>query len=87
MPEFYPPEPGSENEYSHGTKAILAVFKETRFPISKQDILQKYGNKEVEYKTGETMKIKEIFSDTKTDKFESPDDLVQVFHERLSNDS
>ncbi|OGH99235.1 MAG: hypothetical protein A2104_00420 [Candidatus Melainabacteria bacterium GWF2_32_7] len=84
MPEFYPPEPESDKKYPFGTKAILSVFKETKFPITRQEILQNYGNKEVEYKTGETMKVSEIFGDTKVDKFNSPDDLVQVFHEKLS---
>jgi hypothetical protein len=69
---------------SHGVKALGAIFKYVNFPISKQEIIQKYGDREIEYTSGETMKVKDIFTDYPKDKFDTLSDLEFAFHNKLS---
>ena len=84
MPEFEPPEPEKGNFY--GVKAIGSIFKYIDFPISKQEIIQRYGDREIEYTTGETIKVRDILTDSQLDKFNSLADLEQAFHEKLSSE-
>lgn len=83
MPEFEPPEPEIN---SHGVKALGAIFRYVDFPITKQDLIQKYGDREIEYTSGETMKVRDIFADSSKEKYYSLDELEIAFHSKLSRD-
>ena len=72
MPEFDPPEPEIN---SHGVEALGAIFKYVRFPISKQEMIQKYGDREIEYTSGETIKVREIITNSPNDMFNSIEEI------------
>ena len=78
MPEFEPPEP--EKGDSFGVAALGSIFNYVSFPVTKQDIIQKYGDRKIEYTTGETMAVRDILADSSMESFNSFADLEQVFH-------
>lgn len=84
MPEFRPPEP--ERGKAFGVKAIGSIFKYADFPMNKHDIIQKYGDRQIEYTTGETMKVKDILVDSEIENFNSLSELELAFHKKLSSE-
>ena len=74
------PKPGN----AYGAAAVAQIFKDTDFPLSKQDIMAKFGNKEIEYTKGHPRKISDILGNIPNETFKSPADLEHVFHEELS---
>jgi len=73
------PKPGR----AYGAAAVASVFKNADFPLSKQDIMECFGDKEVEYTKGNPIKIKEILGKIPNETFNSPADLEHAFHEKL----
>jgi hypothetical protein len=73
------PKPGN----AYGAAAVASVFKNADFPISKHDIIECFGDREVEYKKGNPVKVKEILGNIPDETFNSPADLEHAFHERL----
>jgi hypothetical protein len=73
------PEPG----HAYGAAAVASVFKNANFPLSKQDIMSNYGNKEIEYKKGNPIRIKDVLGDLPNETYNSPADLEHAFHEKL----
>ncbi|MCK7470044.1 MAG: hypothetical protein MZU95_03985 [Desulfomicrobium escambiense] len=49
-------QPRSQGVY--GAVAIAKIFKGAEFPLSKHDIIEKYGDKEIEYHIGKMEKLK-----------------------------
>lgn len=74
------PQPGN----AYGAAAIAQVFKNADFPLSKQDIMQKYGNQEIEYTKGNPVKVKDVLESIPSETFNSPADLEHAFHEELN---
>lgn len=74
------PQPG----HAFGAAAVANVFKNADFPLSKKDIMEKYGNKEIEYTKGNTIKVKDILNNISDETFNSPADLEHAFHEELN---
>jgi hypothetical protein len=68
------PEPG----HAYGAAAIARCLEGADFPISKKDILSKYGNCQVEFKKGETMKLRDVLTDVDENEFNSPVDLEKA---------
>ena len=76
------PQPGK----AYGAAAVAEVFKDANFPLSKQDIMAKYGSREIEYTKGNPVKISEILGNIPNETFHSPADLEHAFHEELGNE-
>lgn len=74
------PDPG----HAYGAAAVAEIFKNADFPMTKQDIMQKYGDKEIEYTKGNLKKVKDVLSDIPNYKFNSPAELEHAFHEELN---
>ena len=74
------PEPG----HAYGAAAVAQIFKDADFPLSKRDILDKYGNREIEYTKGSHVKVKDILSGIANDTFNSPAELEHAFHEEMT---
>lgn len=74
------PEPG----HAYGAAAIAELFKNVDFPMTKNDIMQKFGEKEIEYTKGNPKKVKDILGGIANDKFNSPADLEHALHEELN---
>ena len=73
------PEPG----HAYGAAAVASIFKNASFPMSKQDIMQRYGDKEIEYTKGNPVRVKEVLGNIPSETFNSPADLEHAFHEKL----
>jgi len=73
------PKPGR----AYGAAAVASAFKNADFPLSKQDIIGCFGDKEIEYKKGTPVKVKEILENIPDGTFNSPADLEHAFHEKL----
>ena len=74
------PMPGN----AFGAAAVANAIKGADFPMSKQDLLQKYGNKEIEYRVGEYMKLSDVIGDMPDETFNSAADLEHAFHQKFS---
>jgi hypothetical protein len=73
------PKPGR----AYGAAAVASVFKNANFPMTKNDIMNCYGDREVEYTKGNPLKIKDILGGITSETFNSPADLEHAFHEKL----
>ena len=65
----------------YGAVAITQALKGADFPMSKKDILSKYGNKEIEYHKGRREKLSDILSNIPDETYNTTVDLEQAFHE------
>ena len=73
------PEPG----HAYGAAAITNAIKGAHFPMSKQDLLDNYGNKEVELTKGNPVKLSDLLSDITDETFNSPVDLEKAIKDRI----
>ncbi len=69
----------------YGAAAIARVFKGADFPLSKQDILQKYGDREIEYHLGKKERLSDIIQDIPDQTFNRTTDLEHAVHEKLKS--
>ena len=76
--------PGPGKGHAYGAAALASIFRDADFPLSKQDILSRYGNHEIEYKKGSVVKIKDVLGNIQNETFNSPADLEHAFHEELN---
>lgn len=74
------PKPGR----AYGAAAVAKIFKDVSFPLSKHDIMQRYGEKDIEYTKGSHVKLKQVLWDVQDDTFKSPADLEHALHEELT---
>jgi len=77
-------ERGPQRGKAYGAAAVARIFKNADFPMSKHDIMQRYGDKEIEYTKGNLVKVKNILSELENTTFNSPADLEHAFHEELN---
>ncbi|EKE02885.1 MAG: hypothetical protein ACD_20C00317G0020 [uncultured bacterium] len=68
---------------AYGATAIAQAFKGADFPMTKDDIMQKYGDREIEYHKGRKEKVHDILENIPDEKFNSTVELEQAFHETL----
>jgi hypothetical protein len=73
------PKPGK----AYGAAAIARVFKNISFPLSKNDIMEKYGTREIEFTKGSPVQVRQILWDIQDETFNSPADLEHALHEEL----
>ena len=75
---------GPKHGKAYGAAAIARVFKDASFPLSKHDIMQKYGDKEIEFTKGSHVKVRQVLWDLHDENFKSPADLEHALHEELT---
>jgi len=68
------PEPG----HAYGAAAVAQAIKGTSFPVSKQDLINRYGDKEVEITKGNTQNLRDILDEVPDETFNSPVDLEKA---------
>lgn len=73
------PAPG----HAYGAAAVASIFKNANFPLSRDEIMNRYGDKEIEYTKGNPVKVKEVLSNIPSETFNSPADLEHAFHVKL----
>ena len=68
----------------YGIASISFALKGAEFPMTKQELLDKYGNKHVLWKKGQPNTLKNILGSTKDKKYNSMTDLVSAISKRES---
>ncbi len=76
-------ERGPEKGHAYGAAAISKCLHGAHFPISKRDIISKYGSCKVEFRKGETMNLKKVFEDIPDETFYSPVDVEKAISENM----
>lgn len=65
----------SKSKNVYGAAAIAECLKDVDFPISKNQLVRRYGNCVVEIEKGETMKLKDVLDYVEKGTFNSPVDI------------
>ena len=73
------PAPGE----AYGAAAVSKCIHGTSFPISKNDLLSRYGNCQVEWRKGESMKLRDLFEGVTDETFNSPVDIEKALKEKM----
>jgi hypothetical protein len=68
------PEPG----HAYGAAAVSMAIKGVDFPISKRDLINRYGDKKVEITKGNPQNLRDILEDIPNETFHSPVDLEKA---------
>lgn len=68
------PEPG----HAYGAAAITNAISGANFPMSKNDLISKYGDKNVEITKGNPQKLRDILDNVPEETFNSPVDLEKA---------
>lgn len=74
---------GPKTGKAYGAAAIARAFKDVSFPLSKHDVMEKYGDKEIEYTKGSPIKVRQVLWDIHDHTFKSPADLEHALHQEL----
>ncbi|OGH95687.1 MAG: hypothetical protein A2287_03820 [Candidatus Melainabacteria bacterium RIFOXYA12_FULL_32_12] len=67
----------------YGAAAIAQAFKGASFPMSKEDILEKYGDRKVQYHVGKKEHLRDVIENIPDETFNSTVDLEHALHETL----
>ena len=70
-------------EHAYGAAAVSKCIHGAKFPVSKDDLINQYGNCEIEWKKGESMKLRDIFEDVSDKTFNSPIDIEKALKEKM----
>ena len=73
------PEPG----HAYGAAAVTMALKGADFPMSKMDLIDQYGDKEIEITKGNPVKLREVLSDVGNETFNSPVDLEKAIKDKI----
>lgn len=68
------PKPG----HAYGAAAVTQAIKGVNFPISKQDLIDQYGNQEVEITKGNPVMLSDILEDVTENSFNTSRDLEKA---------
>ena len=73
------PKPG----HAYGAAAVTMAIKGVNFPCTKQDLIQRYGSKEIEVKKGHPVKLSSLLNDVTDNNFNSPVDLEKAIANKI----
>lgn len=73
---------GPEKGEAYGAAAITHALADVDFPKSKKELINQYGNEEIEFKKGEPCKLREVLQDLPDQTYNSPADLEHAIHEK-----
>ena len=68
------PAPG----HAYGVASISNALQGADFPMSKQDVLKKYGNKQIEWRKGQPGMLKDVLENAPDQQYNSMADLVSA---------
>ena len=72
------PKPGN----AYGAASVSKCLKNASFPMSKQDLITKYGSCEIEWTKGQPIQLKSVIDKVPDKTFNSPADLEHSLHEK-----
>ncbi|OGH96936.1 MAG: hypothetical protein A2104_08265 [Candidatus Melainabacteria bacterium GWF2_32_7] len=73
------PAPGN----AYGAAAVTQAIRGADFPMSKQDLINRYGDKDIEWTKGNPRKLRDLLIDLPSETFNSPADLEHALHENM----
>lgn len=84
--------PGPAEGHAYGIAAVTQALSGLDFPVSKQDVLKRAGNQQIEYHKGQPVSLKKIIEGTDEENFPSMANIVEAVSgalkkEGLENDN
>ncbi|EKE02484.1 MAG: hypothetical protein ACD_20C00379G0001 [uncultured bacterium] len=73
------PAPG----HAYGAAAVTQAISGANFPMSKNDLINRYGDKQIEWTKGNPVNLRDVLSNLPNETYNSPADLEHAFHEKL----
>lgn len=70
--------------HAYGAASITHALQGVDFPKTKNELTKEFGNKEIEFRKGESCKLKDILDELPEQTFNSPADLEHSIHEKMA---
>lgn len=70
--------PGPKAGQAYGIASVSNALGGCDFPMSKQDLIHKYGNKQIEWTKGHLEPLKDVLQSASEDDFDSMSDVVSA---------
>lgn len=70
--------PGPEQGHAYGIASVSNALSGISFPMTKENLLHKYGNKQIEWTKGTHQPLKDVLKDSFEDNFDSMADVVSA---------
>jgi hypothetical protein len=70
--------PGPAKGEAYGIAAITQALDGLEFPVSKQDLLERAGDQEIEYRKGQPVQLRDLIEDLEDEEFPSMANVVQA---------
>ncbi|MBK9260064.1 MAG: DUF2795 domain-containing protein [Polyangiaceae bacterium] len=78
--------PGPPKGTAFGIAAITQALSGMEFPTTKQELLKRAGNQQIEYRKGQPVSLKQLVDDLEEEEFPSMANVVQAMHEALEEE-
>lgn len=72
--------PGPPKGTAFGIAAITQALSGLEFPATKQDLLERAGDQQIEYRKGQPVSLRQLVEDLEEDEFPSMANIVQAMH-------
>jgi len=70
--------PGPKEGQAYGIASVSNALGGCDFPMSKRDLLDKYGNKQIEWTKGNTEPLRDVLENAPENDFDSMADVVSA---------
>lgn len=70
--------PGPEQGHAYGIASVSNALGGCDFPMTKEDLIDKYGGRQIEWTKGNPQALKEVLKDAPEDQFGSMADVVSA---------
>jgi len=70
--------PGPQEGHAYGIASVSNALGGCDFPMTKQDLIAKYGNRQIEWTKGNPEPLKDVLINATEDQFDSMADVVSA---------
>ena len=70
--------PGPESGHAYGIASVSNALGGVNFPMSKQDLISKYGDRQIEWTKGNPQHLKDVLKEAPENEFSSMADVVSA---------
>lgn len=78
--------PGPPEGTAFGIAAITQALSGLEFPAKKQDLLDKAGHQEIEYRKGQPVSLRQLVDDLEEQEFPSMANVIQAMSDALKEE-
>lgn len=78
--------PGPAKGEAYGIAAVTQALDGLHFPATREQVLERAGNQEIEYRKGQLVSLRQIIEDAPADEFPSMAQVVQAVSEALKEE-